>query len=56
MAYLRLGDKEKVFGWLPKAVEETYGLALNLKVNPTFDSLRDDPRFQDLLRGAGFKQ
>jgi hypothetical protein len=53
MAYLRLGDKEKVFGWLAKAVEERNGLTLDFKVNPIFDSLRSDPRFQDLLRRIG---
>ena len=54
MAYLRLGDKEKVFGWLAKAVEENYGFALEVKVNPIYDKLRDDPRFQGLMRRVGF--
>jgi serine/threonine protein kinase/tetratricopeptide (TPR) repeat protein len=53
MAYQRLGDKEKVFGWLAKAVEERNRFALEFKVNPIFDSLRGDPRFQDLLRRVG---
>ncbi len=53
MAYLRLGDKEKLFGWLAKAVEERNGRVLDLRVNPMFDSLRSDPRFQDSLRRMG---
>jgi tetratricopeptide (TPR) repeat protein len=53
MAYLRLGDKEKLFGWLAKAVEERNRLALDFKVNPIFDSLRSDPRFADLVRRVG---
>jgi hypothetical protein len=53
MAYLRLGDKEKVFGWLAKAVEEHSTFPLFCKVDPIFDNLRSDPRFQDLLRRVG---
>ncbi len=56
MAYLRLGDKERVFGWLAKAVEETYRFALEIKVNPIFDSLRSDPRFADIVRRVGLPQ
>jgi serine/threonine-protein kinase len=56
MAYLRLGDKEKVFGWLAKAVEERNRFALEFKFNPIFDSLRSDPRFAELLRRVGLPQ
>jgi tetratricopeptide (TPR) repeat protein len=51
-AYLRLGEKEKVFGWLAKA-EERNAFPLEVKVHPLFDSLRSDPRLQDLLRSVG---
>ncbi len=51
--YARLGDRDKAFTWLEKAYEEEEeGLTL-LKVEPRFDNLRDDPRFQDLLRRVG---
>ena len=56
MAYLRLGDKEKLFGWLAKAVEERNAFPLSLKFNPLFDSLRSDPRFADLVQRVGFLQ
>ena len=49
-AYTRLGDKEQAFAWLTKAVEERNRFALEIKVNPIFDSLRSDPRFADLVR------
>ena len=44
-AYTRLADKEQAFVWLHKAVRERNRLALELKVNPIYDKLRDDPRF-----------
>ena len=48
-AYVRLGDKEQAFAWLAKAVEERNRLALEIKVNPLFDPLRGDPRFERLV-------
>ncbi len=54
-AYTRLGDKEQALAWLNKAVQERNGFVFEVKTNPIFDKLRDDPRFQDLLRRAGLK-
>src|SRR5438105_1880455 len=48
-AYMRLGDKEQAFAWLVKAVEERNRLAVEIKVNPIFDPLRTDPRFEKLV-------
>ncbi len=48
--YTALGDKQQAFGYLNKEYA-TGGWFLNfLKVEPYFDSLRDDPRFKDLLK------
>jgi tetratricopeptide (TPR) repeat protein len=45
-----LGDNDEAFHWLDKAADDhSDGLAF-LNVDPTIDSLRSDPRFQDLLR------
>jgi serine/threonine-protein kinase len=52
-AYIRLGDKEQAFAWLDKAVQERNSFALEFKVNPIYDKLRDDMRFQDLIRRVG---
>jgi len=54
--YAELGDKERAFAWLEKAFAERFSGMTELKVAPTFDSLHDDPRFQDLLRRVGFPQ
>ena len=52
-AYIRLGDKGQAFAWLDRAVQERNSFALEFKINPIYDNLRDDPRFQDLLRRVG---
>jgi serine/threonine-protein kinase len=53
LVYLGLGDKDQAFAWLEKAYEEhAYSLAF-LKASPTFDPLRSDPRYADLLRRVG---
>ena len=44
-----LGEKDKAFAWLEKDVTERTPRPALFSVNPVFDDLRDDPRFQDLL-------
>jgi TolB-like protein/Flp pilus assembly protein TadD len=44
-----LGEKDKAFAWLEKDVIERTPRPPLFSVNPVFDDLRDDPRFQDLL-------
>ena len=51
--YANLGDKDQAFAWLEKIVEERGGDGY-IKVDPAFDGVRDDARFQELLRRAGF--
>ena len=53
-AYLGLGDKEQALAYLEKAYEERSGALSYLKVDPIYDPLRSDPRFQDLLRRLNF--
>jgi hypothetical protein len=48
-AYMRLDDKEQAFAWLAKAAAQRSRFAVELKINPTFDPLRTDPRFEALL-------
>ncbi len=51
--YARLGDQTRALEWLEKAYRERDVFLGNLKVDPNYDSLRSDPRFQDLLRRIG---
>jgi eukaryotic-like serine/threonine-protein kinase len=48
LIYVGLGEKDKAFEWLQKFPEVTSYLPL--KVDPFWDPLRSDPRFQDVLR------
>jgi hypothetical protein len=43
-----LVEKEQAFDWLEKAYEEHFIVVI--KVFPSYDPLRSDPRFADLLR------
>jgi TolB-like protein/Tfp pilus assembly protein PilF len=46
-----LGERDKALEWLERSVEQKEsGGALYAQFDPVFDPLRDDPRFQELLR------
>jgi len=47
--YAGLGDKDRAIEWLEKAYEARAASLVYLKVNPRYDSLRPDPRFQALI-------
>jgi TolB-like protein/Tfp pilus assembly protein PilF/predicted Ser/Thr protein kinase len=53
--YASLGDKDKAFEYLEKAYQErSSDLPYFLRADLRLDSLRSDPRFQDLLRRMNF--
>jgi TolB-like protein/Tfp pilus assembly protein PilF len=52
--YLGLGEKDKAFEWLSKAIDEQ-DFRLILPTDPVYDSLRSDPRFSDLLKQMKLK-
>lgn len=58
--YGGLGENDKAFEWLEKAVEEKNGEMVFLKreveANLFSESVRQDPRFADLLRRIGLPQ
>jgi serine/threonine protein kinase/tetratricopeptide (TPR) repeat protein len=45
-----LDDKDRAFEWLQKACDERDSYAIWVKVDPTLDNLRSDPRFAQVLR------
>jgi hypothetical protein len=47
-----LGDKDEALGWLEKAYAD-HGAVANLRIDPVFEPLVPDPRFQSLLRRVG---
>ena len=50
-AYALLGEVDTAFVWLERAYTQgNMDLLLRLKVCPSFDRLRNDPRYHDLLR------
>jgi len=54
--YAALGDKEKAFVELEKAYQARDWFLPRLKTDPFMDSLRDDPRFADLVKRIGLPQ
>jgi eukaryotic-like serine/threonine-protein kinase len=49
MLHAGLGDTDRAFDWLDRAVEDRRGWLAYLKVEPLLDPLRADPRFLRLL-------
>ncbi len=49
LIYAGLGDNDKAFAWLEKTYNERNEIITWLGVNPEVNSLRSDPRFNDLL-------
>lgn len=52
LIYVGLGDKDKAFTWLEKAYREGAVMA-GAFVDPRWDAIRNDPRYQDLKRRMG---
>jgi len=52
--YLGLGEKERALELLEQAYRERSWELVFLRVEPWVDILRDNPRFQDLLRRMSF--
>lgn len=56
IAYAALGKKDAAFVELEKAYRAHDWFLQRLKTDPFMDSLRDDPRFADLVKRVGFWQ
>ncbi len=55
-AYVGTGNKDQAFAYLEKAYLQHSNAVVTLKVEPGFDPLRDDPRYQELLHRVGLAQ
>ncbi|MDQ3711178.1 MAG: tetratricopeptide repeat protein, partial [Acidobacteriota bacterium] len=53
--YNELDNREQAFVYLEKVFDKRGWTMISLKVEPGFDSLRSDPRFDDLVKRVGLK-
>jgi tetratricopeptide (TPR) repeat protein len=53
--YSRLGEKDKAFEWLNKALEERQ-IQFTYLVDQRFDNIRSDPRYTELLKRVGLQK
>ena len=53
LVYAGIGEKDQAFASLDQARQERSTLLTYLKMDPRFDSLHSDPRFQQLIRYIG---
>jgi TolB-like protein len=51
--YADRGDKEKAFDWLDTALREHDSLLIGIRPDPQFNSIRSDPRFDELTSKIG---
>lgn len=51
--YVGLGENERAIEYLEQSYEEHSHWLIYLHIDPSMDALRDNPRFQDLLRRVG---
>ena len=54
LIYNGLGDRDQALAWLERGYEQRDQRMTFLKVEPKWNNLRGDPRFQDLMRRVGF--
>jgi eukaryotic-like serine/threonine-protein kinase len=53
MMYIGLNEREQALSWLEKAYQKHSSMMAWLKVDPRFDPIRSEPRFQGLMRRVG---
>ena len=51
--YAALGDTEKFFEWMDRAVADHSATLTDLRPSPLFDRVRGDPRFREIFRRCG---
>jgi TolB-like protein/Flp pilus assembly protein TadD len=53
LVYVGLGKNDQAIEWLEEAKTERDPFLIYIKVDPNFDSLRNEPKFRDLLTSMG---
>jgi serine/threonine protein kinase/Tfp pilus assembly protein PilF len=54
--YAGFGNKDKAFEWLEKDFQSRNGRLMEIRWQLPYESLRDDPRYKDLLRRMGLPE
>ncbi|MBN2366900.1 MAG: hypothetical protein JXL67_12090, partial [Calditrichaeota bacterium] len=54
--YIALGDKDQAFKWLNKAFENRDSALVYLAVEMTYDRIKSDPRYHELLKRMRFPE
>jgi len=54
MLHAYAGDKSQALDWLERAFDQRESGLVKLQIDPDWDTLRDEPRFQALLRRMNF--
>jgi TolB-like protein/Flp pilus assembly protein TadD len=54
LLYNALGEREETFKWLERAIAVSDAKVAFLKVEPKWNNLRGDPKFQEIMKRAGF--
>ena len=53
LAYARLGERDEALRWIGIALDRREDAGIHLLTNPDYDSLRGEPRFNEMLERAG---
>jgi hypothetical protein len=53
--HVYLGELDTGFEWLEKSYSKKEPELLDIAFDPTFDGVRDDPRYQNLLKRLGLE-
>jgi len=56
IAAAAMGDKDLAFQWLDRAVKDHSISIMFANVDPIYGALRDDPRFNEIIRAMGLSQ
>ena len=54
MIYAQIGEKDKAYEWLNRSLQENEVELYWLMVEPPFEPIRSDPRWEDMLYKVGF--